>query len=41
MKKKTQFEKDQDAFIDNDGYLISDGFFPRIAYKKAINRIIK
>ena len=38
-KEKTQYEKDNDAFITNDGFVILDGFFPRLAYKKEYNMI--
>lgn len=39
MKQKTQFEKDNEVFTTNDGFIVSDGFFTRLSFTKEYNRI--
>ncbi|KKN76010.1 hypothetical protein LCGC14_0374000 [marine sediment metagenome] len=38
--KKSQFEKDNESYITKDGYIILDGVFPKLAYKKEIDKLL-
>ena len=39
--KQTITDKREEAYTDRDGYIILNGFFPRLSYVRSVNKALR